>query len=195
MIPTGLPSLGPYSSSKAALHAITDTYITELAPFGIKVIGVHPGGFRTNGVRLTEYQKTLETKEAFPVGAGAEASAPEGGFGADADLKAISAEAFFPNSPKYTPPADAPDAYKVLNEMAGKWMLARAGKEAGDPLKAADVMIDLVRGTGPFTSIPQPPRWIGLGSDCIADIRAKCTGVLEDIDRWESVSQSTDFGA
>jgi hypothetical protein len=61
-------------------------------------------------------------------------------------LKAISAEAFFPNSPKYTPPADAPDAYKALNEMAGKWMLARAGKEAGDPLKAADVMIDLVRG-------------------------------------------------
>jgi len=169
--------------------------MTELAPFGIKVAGIHPGRFRTNGVRLTEYHKTLEAKTAFPVGAGAEASAPEGGFGADADLKALSAEAFFPNSPKYTPPADAPDAYNELNQIAGRMMLARAGKEIGDPVKAADLMIDLVRGTGPFASIPHPPRWIALGSDCIAEIRAKCAAVLEDINRWESVSQSTDFGA
>jgi len=189
---TGLPLLGLYSSSKAALHAIIDTYATELAHFGIKVIGVHPGGFRTNAVRTEEYNKKLETKESITAGLGSEASVALEG--PKAEMGKLATRVFQPNSPDYTPPADRPDAYKDLNEMAGKYLLSRAGMEQGDPEKAADVMIELVRGTGPFALGPLP-RWVPLGSDCITDIRAKCTSVLEDINKLEAVSVSTDFDA
>ncbi|KAG5221041.1 NAD(P)-binding protein [Salix suchowensis] len=41
--------IGPYSASKAAVHAITETLSIELAQFGIRVLLVEPGGFSTEG--------------------------------------------------------------------------------------------------------------------------------------------------
>ena len=41
------PFSGPYCASKAAVHAYSDVLRMELAPFGIKVITVQPGGIRT----------------------------------------------------------------------------------------------------------------------------------------------------
>jgi NAD(P)-dependent dehydrogenase (short-subunit alcohol dehydrogenase family) len=38
------PFAGAYCSSKAALHALTDALRMELAPFGIRVVTVQPGG-------------------------------------------------------------------------------------------------------------------------------------------------------
>lgn len=42
------PFAGVYCSSKAALNSISDALRIELAPFGIKVVNVRPGGIKTN---------------------------------------------------------------------------------------------------------------------------------------------------
>lgn len=41
------PFAGAYSSSKAALHALSDGLRMELAPFGIQVVMIQPGGVRS----------------------------------------------------------------------------------------------------------------------------------------------------
>ena len=42
------PFAGAYCASKAALHSLTDTLRMELAPFGINVVAVQPGGVRSS---------------------------------------------------------------------------------------------------------------------------------------------------
>ena len=42
-----MPALGYYSASKFALEGLTEALAQELAPLGIKVTSVEPGGFRT----------------------------------------------------------------------------------------------------------------------------------------------------
>jgi NAD(P)-dependent dehydrogenase (short-subunit alcohol dehydrogenase family) len=42
------PFAGAYSSSKAALHSLSDALRMELAPFGIQVVTVQPGGVRSS---------------------------------------------------------------------------------------------------------------------------------------------------
>jgi NAD(P)-dependent dehydrogenase (short-subunit alcohol dehydrogenase family) len=55
------PLAGGYCSSKAALHSLTDALRMELAPFGIRVVSIQPGGVRSSfgnnaeaGIRLPE---------------------------------------------------------------------------------------------------------------------------------------------
>lgn len=43
-----LPFYGPYSATKFALESLSDTYRAELAPFGVDVVLVEPGGFATD---------------------------------------------------------------------------------------------------------------------------------------------------
>ena len=42
------PLAGAYCASKAALHSISDAMRMELAPFGIRVVTVQPGGIKSN---------------------------------------------------------------------------------------------------------------------------------------------------
>lgn len=55
------PFAGAYCSSKAALHSLTETLRMELAPFGVRVTCIQPGGVRSSfgrhaeeGIRLPE---------------------------------------------------------------------------------------------------------------------------------------------
>ncbi len=45
---TATPFAGAYCASKAALHLFGDALRMELAPFGIRVVTVQPGGIRSN---------------------------------------------------------------------------------------------------------------------------------------------------
>ncbi|KAF9560790.1 NAD(P)-binding protein [Agrocybe pediades] len=50
-----LPGLGHYAASKAAIHAVTESLMSELSPFNIKVLLVQPGAFRTEGIYGQKY--------------------------------------------------------------------------------------------------------------------------------------------
>ena len=43
-----MPGFGVYCATKYALEAVADALATEVNPFGIKVLVVEPGAFRTN---------------------------------------------------------------------------------------------------------------------------------------------------
>ena len=58
--------------------------------------------------------------------------------------------------------------------------------QPGDPAKLAQVLID-------FLDAPNPPVRLPLGSDTVAAIEAKNAATSELLNRWRSVSVSTDF--
>jgi hypothetical protein len=149
LINTHDPQTGIYTSSKAALHAIVDTYTGELRPFGIKVLGVQPGGFRTNTIRLASYENGLTpTEEATEANSLKFRDAVEGGQEAkthpidEIPAPLLSPRTLLPHSPSYL----AIEAYRPHAEAAQAMLLARAGKELGDPRKAVKVIVDVVLG-------------------------------------------------
>lgn len=56
---TPTPFAGPYCASKAALTALSDSLRMELAPFGVRVVTVQPGGIRTSFGDNASKQVTL----------------------------------------------------------------------------------------------------------------------------------------
>jgi NAD(P)-dependent dehydrogenase (short-subunit alcohol dehydrogenase family) len=61
----------------------------------------------------------------------------------------------------------------------------RSGKQLGDPAKAAKAILTLV-------DLPDPPAHLLLGSDAISLVRDKLTAMSMDINKWESLTRSTD---
>lgn len=59
-----IPIMGPYSSSKHALEAISDAMRLELYPFGIHVVLIEPGMIRTSMSRNAEELSTAYVKGA-----------------------------------------------------------------------------------------------------------------------------------
>jgi NAD(P)-dependent dehydrogenase (short-subunit alcohol dehydrogenase family) len=66
----GWPSLGIYTGSKFALEGICETLAQEVAPLGIKVLLVEPGGLRTDfaGRSAVHAARTIADYEATAVG-------------------------------------------------------------------------------------------------------------------------------
>ena len=79
---------------------------------------------------------------------------------------------------------DAAYAATVGRMMSG--FEAMAGKQIGDPDRAARAILDLVRAD-------KPPIHLLLGTDALRRAREKVDAVIEEIDRWEEVTRSTDF--
>ncbi|BBY61944.1 oxidoreductase [Mycolicibacterium helvum] len=61
-----------------------------------------------------------------------------------------------------------------------------SGNQLGDPAKAAAAVLRIAESDN-------PPRHLVLGSDALRLIRTARHAVDEEIDRWESVSRTTDF--
>jgi hypothetical protein len=57
--------------------------------------------------------------------------------------------------------------------------------QPGDPVKAAAAIVDIA-------SVAEPPVHLLLGSDCVAAVEAKVGELQADIERWRTVSISTD---
>jgi NAD(P)-dependent dehydrogenase (short-subunit alcohol dehydrogenase family) len=60
------------------------------------------------------------------------------------------------------------------------------GKQIGDPERAAQTMLAVVDSN-------TPPLHLLLGSDALKRAREKLDAVIEEMDRWEEVTRSTDF--
>ena len=73
------PFAGAYCSSKAALHALSDALRMELAPFGIRLIMIQPGGVKSSfGDHAEEALRLPETSLYKPMEAGIQARAQAG---------------------------------------------------------------------------------------------------------------------
>lgn len=77
-------------------------------------------------------------------------------------------------------------AYADTIGRSGAAFDAAAGRQAGDPDRAARAIMEMVRSAN-------PPLHLLLGSDALRRARTKLDQVVEEIDAWESVTRSTDF--
>ncbi|MFF7994569.1 oxidoreductase [Kitasatospora xanthocidica] len=132
------PAVGLYGASKFALEGISEALHAELAPLGVRVTIVEPGGFRTD-------------------------------FLSDTSLR--------------TEPATIPD----YTEGAGPVRAAlahNAGRQPGDPAKAARAVVDIAEAA-------EPPLRLQLGADAVERVEAKLDLVRRELDRWRQVALST----
>jgi hypothetical protein len=65
------------------------------------------------------------------------------------------------------------------------------GNQPGDPKKAVEIMVDVVRGEGVAVGKSIPDR-LPLGPDCLNTMRKKAVGNLATCNEWEDVIRSTD---
>jgi NAD(P)-dependent dehydrogenase (short-subunit alcohol dehydrogenase family) len=64
----------------------------------------------------------------------------------------------------------------------------KSGHQAGDPIKAAEVLLKLL-------TTENPPVHLLLGSDALKLVREKIDSLAGEITAWEDVTLSTDFGS
>lgn len=134
-----MASSGMYAAAKAAVEGMSQSLAQEVAPFGIKVTAVAPGGFRTDFLSDHSIRRSAV---------------------ADAYAESVG------------------KSLAYLDDMAGK--------QAGDPERAAQALLTVV-------DAPEPPLHLLLGSDALRRGREKLDAVVDEIDRWEEVTRSTDF--
>lgn len=77
--------------------------------------------------------------------------------------------------------------YDAVFEPIRRARRAKDGKQIGDPAKAAQVLLDLV-------DADNPPVHLVLGKDALRLFRSKLSALGSELDAWEPVSYSTEFG-
>jgi NAD(P)-dependent dehydrogenase (short-subunit alcohol dehydrogenase family) len=82
--------------------------------------------------------------------------------------------------------------YAPLIEAADAGLRAYAGRQPGDPIRAAEVMVDIAHGEGVMTN-KEIPAVIGLGTDYHDTVKAAAESTLGRIEQWEDVAKSTDL--
>lgn len=82
--------------------------------------------------------------------------------------------------------------YKTLSDAVVGGAKGYSGQQQGDPYKAVEVIIDVVKQEGKAAGKGIPVK-LPLGADAVAQMRNKCTDVLKLLDDWEEISSSTGF--
>ncbi|MGS7839260.1 oxidoreductase [Stenotrophomonas maltophilia] len=77
------------------------------------------------------------------------------------------------------------DDYDALFDPIRSAREAKSGHQLGDPVKAAQAMLQVIDSDA-------PPRHLLLGSDALQLVRAKLASMAGSIDAWEQLSRSTD---
>jgi NAD(P)-dependent dehydrogenase (short-subunit alcohol dehydrogenase family) len=135
----GFQGSGYYAATKHAVEGFSDSLAAEVAPLGIKVIGVEPGPFRTDWggrslrqtvTRLADYEETVGTRMKFT--------------------------------------------------------LENSGKQAGDPVRAADMMIKAVEAL-------EAPRHLVLGAIGYDGVTKKMAERLAQIESWRDIALAADY--
>jgi hypothetical protein len=89
------------------------------------------------------------------------------------------------------PSGSIPD-YAELNQIVGGFVQQMDKNQPGDPVKAVNVMIDVIKKEGIAEGREIPER-LPLGTDILGKIRAKYTRYLKVCDEWEDVIGGTDI--
>jgi len=69
-----------------------------------------------------------------------------------------------------------------------------AGTQLGDPDKAMEAVVDVVRGEGVAKGRPWP-RYLILGEDAEQDVRTKSHKILDVLDDWRDVTCGVSYDA
>lgn len=83
-------------------------------------------------------------------------------------------------------------SYDKLREKGRARFNSISGYEKGDPEKAMELLVDVVRGEGQAVG-REWPMWLFMGKDAYRDVRGKCEKVLQTLDDWEDVSTNLEF--
>ncbi|KAH7890523.1 hypothetical protein F5I97DRAFT_39389 [Phlebopus sp. FC_14] len=76
-------------------------------------------------------------------------------------------------------------------DTVASWGLV-AGKQPGDPEKAMNAVVDIVRGEGCAVG-REWPLYLVLGKDADKDVRHKCARMMRHLDEWGDVVSGVDF--
>ncbi|KAJ7319018.1 hypothetical protein DFH08DRAFT_970911 [Mycena albidolilacea] len=84
--------------------------------------------------------------------------------------------------------------YNQMRSVSASRFASVSGTEKGDPAKAMDALVDVVRGEGRAhgRSWPAAGRLV-LGEDAENDVRVKCKRVLDSMDEWTDVIRGVNF--
>ncbi|KAK3628139.1 hypothetical protein LTR56_014268 [Elasticomyces elasticus] len=141
---SGTPSQSMYSGSKFALEGVSESLADELAPFGIRVLIVEPGAFRT------PFQSAV-------------------------DKQVIS------------------EPYKdTVADKTAQRITAGHGRQAGDPVKAAQAVFEVVAGTGRGADLKDILR-LPLGRDAVTRAHAKIDSFSSDVERCRELADWASF--
>lgn len=84
------------------------------------------------------------------------------------------------------------DDYANMDKAVLSFVDGMNGAQPGDPQKAVQLILDIVRSEG-LAKNKTMPRRLPLGSDSLAAIRAKCMETLKACDEWEDAIKGTDY--
>jgi len=82
--------------------------------------------------------------------------------------------------------------YQLMHDAIQAMVQAFDGLQSGDPRKAAERIVDVVRKEGLAAGKETPPR-LPLGPDSLQQLRNKCLSTLKILEDWEELISSTNF--
>jgi hypothetical protein len=97
---------------------------------------------------------------------------------------------FAPTNFKFETSKNPVPEYDEFNKATQAMISGFDGNQPGDPRKAMDCLVDVVRGEGKAAGKPFPFR-LPLGPDGVAIIRDRLGKTLKACDDWEDVSKDT----